>query len=278
MPEESVFLVRVLNLERDSGYFHAESFGDEALAQLQPGELCVVDHSGERLGEVTGVLEAGSGVGEQLERIVRLASRSDVEAHQHNCAEAERILSSTREAIARHGLPMHLVAAEYTLDRAQLRINFTAPHRVDFRALLRELAARYGTHIELRQMGARDEARLKGGIARCGQVLCCHRFLHSPRPIPMELAYDQELFVPPERITGVCGRLMCCLAYEHEAYKSELARFPKLGTWVAYRDERGKVIAHNIFRQTVTLLTPDKERIEVDVAKVTAASTGKKRH
>ncbi len=277
MPEESVFLVRVLNLERDSGYFHAEALG-EAVHALQPGALCVVDHGGERLGEMTSVLAAGEGIGQQLERILRPASRSDIEAHQHNCAEAERILSSTREVIARHGLPMHLVAAEYTLDRSHLRINFTAPHRVDFRALLRELAARYGTHIELRQMGARDEARLKGGIGRCGQVLCCHRFLHSPRPIPMELAYDQELFVPPERITGICGRLMCCLAYEHEAYKSELSRFPKLGTWVAYRNERGKVIAHNIFRQTVTLLTADKERIEVDVARVSPASSAKKRH
>jgi len=277
MPEESVFLVRVLSLERDSGYFHAQALGGEAMGELLPGTLCVVDHGGERLGEVTSVLAAGEGIGEQLERILRIASRSDIEAHRHNGAEAERILSSTREAIARHDLPMHLVAAEYTLDRSNLRINFTAPHRVDFRALLRELAARYGTHIELRQMGARDEARLKGGIGRCGQVLCCHRFLHSPRPIPMELAYDQELFVPPERITGVCGRLMCCLAYEHEAYKSELERFPKLGSWAAYRNERGKVIAHNIFRQTVTLLTPGKERIEVDVAKVSPASSAKKR-
>jgi cell fate regulator YaaT (PSP1 superfamily) len=276
MAEETVFLVRVLNLERDSGYFHASFGGEDATKGFTPGERCVVDHNGLRLGVVMSVLSAGEGIGEQLERIVRWASPSDLDAYAHNQADAERVLSSTREVIAHHNLPMHLVAAEYTLDRSQLRIYFTAPHRVDFRLLLRDLAGRYGTRIELRQMGARDEARLKGGIGRCGQILCCHRFLHEPNPVPMELAYDQELFVPPERITGICGRLMCCLAYEHDVYRHELAKMPKLGTWVVCSKKRGKVIAHNIFRQTVTILTGDKERIEVNASTVRPSPPGRK--
>jgi len=271
MPTDRVVLVRLHNLDRETAYFNASGLA------VRAGEPCVVDHGGLCLGVMLDELDAGEGLSEQLERVVRSATPSDVEAHQYNQADAERTLSPTREAIARHDLPMHLVAAEYTLDRKKLRIYFTAPHRVDFRALLRDLAGRYGTRIELRQMGARDEARLKGGIGRCGLLICCHRFLREPKPIRMELAYDQELFVSPERITGVCGRLMCCLAYEHETYKSELARLPKLGAVVAWNDKKGKIIAHSIFRHTVTVLTDDRERLEINADEVTVVRAGKRR-
>jgi len=271
MAGDRVVLIRVLNLERETAYFNAD-----ALA-LDVGDHCVVDHGGLRLGVMLGELDTGTGLGGQLERVVRTASTKDVESHQYNQADAERTLSATREVIARHELPMHLVAAEYTLDRRKLRIYFTAPHRVDFRALLRDLAGRFGTRIELRQMGARDEARLKGGIGRCGLLICCHRYLRDPKPIRMELAYDQELFVSPERITGVCGRLMCCLAYEHETYKCELAQLPKLGALVTWEDKKGKIISHNIFRRTVTVLTDDHDRLEIDAAAVTVVRPGRRR-
>ncbi len=260
--ENKVVLVRVFDLTRDSEYFHAAGI------TLSPGDKCVVEHNGLRLGEVLNVLDAGSGLGEQLERVVRVASQHDLESYSRNLVDSEQVLSSAREVVSRHGLPMHLVAAEYTLDRSHLRIYFTAPHRVDFRALLRELAGLFGVRIELRQMGARDEAKIKGGIGRCGRIVCCHSFLREPRSIPMEIAYDQELFVSPERITGICGRLMCCLAYEHDTYKQELAKMPKLGTRVSYGKKKGKVISHNIFRRTVTVLTDDNERIEADAEKV----------
>ncbi len=260
--ENKVVLVRVFDLTRDSEYFHAAGI------ELSPGDKCVVEHNGLRLGEVLSVLDAGSGIGEQLERVVRVASAHDLESYSRNLVDSEQVLSSAREVVSRHGLPMHLVAAEYTLDRSHLRIYFTAPHRVDFRALLRELAGLFGVRIELRQMGARDEAKIKGGIGRCGRVVCCHSFLREPRSIPMEIAYDQELFVSPERITGICGRLMCCLAYEHDTYKQELAKMPKLGTRVGYGKKKGKVISHNIFRRTVTILTDDNERIEADAGKL----------
>jgi len=262
MPEEKVVLVRVLNLARDSEYFHASGI------PLSPGDKCVVEHNGLRLGMVLSVLDAGTGIGEQLERVVRAASENDLEAYSRNLKDTEQVLSTAREVVARRGLPMHLVAAEYTLDRTHLRIYFTAPHRVDFRALLRELAALFGVRIELRQMGARDEAKIKGGIGRCGRVVCCHSFLREPGSVPMEIAYDQELFVSPERITGICGRLMCCLAYEHENYIQELAKMPKLGTQVSYGKKKGKIISHNIFRRTVTILTDDDERIEAPLGAV----------
>jgi cell fate regulator YaaT (PSP1 superfamily) len=271
VPTDPIVLVRVLDLEREAVYVNAGEL------PVEIGQRCVVDHHGLRLAVMTERVEAGVRLGEQLERIERIATDSDVEAHQYNQADAERTLVGTREIIARHGLPMHLVGAEYTLDRRQLRIYFTAPHRVDFRNLLRDLAGRYNARIELRQMGARDEARLRGGVGRCGIEICCHRFLHEPKPVPMELAYDQELFVSPERITGVCGRLMCCLAYEHETYLAELARLPKLGAQVTINDKKGKVIAHSIFRQTVTVLTEDRDRLEVTADQVTLLQPGKKR-
>lgn len=271
MTAERVVLINVQNLDRETVYF---SGGNLA---LKIGDSCVVEHDGLRLGVMMGALEAGQGLGEQLEQVVRVATQSDIDTFQYNQADAERIMPLTREAIAHHDLPMHLVAAEYTLDRKQLRIYFTAPHRVDFRALLRDLAGRYDTRIELRQMGARDEARIKGGLGRCGLEICCHRFLRETIPVPMEMAYDQELFVSPERITGVCGRLMCCLAYEHETYRQELAEFPKLGAQVAWNEQKGKLISRNIFRKTVTILTEDRERFEVDVSEITVLRPGRKR-
>ena len=271
MAPDRVVLVRIQSLERETAYFNASGL------EILCGDSCVVDHGGLCLGVMIGTLDAGEGLSEQLERVVRVATPRDIEAHQYNQADAERTLSSTREVIARHDLPMHLVAAEYTLDRKKLRVYFTAPHRVDFRALLRDLAGRFGTRIELRQMGARDEARLKGGIGRCGLLICCHRYLRDPKPIRMELAYDQELFVSPERITGVCGRLMCCLAYEHETYKCELARLPKLGAVVTWKDKKGKIISHSIFRHTVTMLTEGRERLEIDADEVTVVRAGKRR-
>jgi cell fate regulator YaaT (PSP1 superfamily) len=267
---DRVVLVRLLDVERESTYFRA---GD---VPVETGMHCVVDHGGLRLGLVVEEVTAGTNLGTELEPVLRAATPADIDSHHFNEADAERVLKATRATVARHNLPMHLVAAEYSLDRRLLRIFFTAPHRVDFRELLRDLASQFGTRIELRQMGHRDETKLRGGYGRCGVEVCCHRFLREPKPVPMEYAYDQELFVSPERITGMCGRLMCCLAYEREAYIAELGRLPKLGSQVKVGEKQGKVISHSIFRQTVTILTEDRERIDVDVADVTPLQTPKK--
>ena len=269
MTSDRVVLVRLLDVERESTYFRAGQVPVEA------GAHCVVDHSGPRLGIVVEQVAADVELSDQLDAILRVATDADLDAHRFNQADAERTLKATRAAVARHALPMHLIAAEYSLDRRLLRVYFTAPHRVDFRDLLRDLATQFGTRMELRQMGHRDETRLRGGYGRCGVEVCCHRFLREPKPVPMEYAYDQELFVSPERITGVCGRLMCCLAYEREAYLAELATLPKLGSQVTVGDKRGKVIGHSIFRRTVTVLTGDRDRIEVDIAEITPLPTPK---
>lgn len=270
MASDRVVLVRLLDVERESTYFRA---GD---VPVEAGMHCVVDHGAPRLGLVIEEVAAGTNLGATLEPVLRVATQADIDAHHFNEADVQRAMKATRATVARHNLPMHLVAAEYSLDRRLLRVFFTAPHRVDFRDLLRDLAGQFGTRIELRQMGHRDETKLRGGYGRCGVEVCCHRFLREPKPVPMEYAYDQELFVSPERITGMCGRLMCCLAYEREAYIAELAQLPKLGSQVKVGDKQGKVISHSIFRQTVTVLTEDRERIDVDVAEITPLQTPKK--
>jgi len=265
---QDVVYVRVWELERHAGYFAV------AGETFSPGDTCIVRHGGLKLATVVGVLSAGEELGHRLEKVVRRATPEDEEAYRQNRADAETALSQTRKMIADFGLPMHLVGAEYTLDRSLLRVYFTAPHRVDFRGLLRSMSSAFEIRIELRQMGARDEARIKGGIGRCGRILCCETFLQGPNPVPMEMAYDQELFVAPERITGVCGRLMCCLAYEHAAYREALSSMPKLGAIVSYEGKRAKVIAHNVLRRTVTLLSDGRQRLEVGVGEVKVLSPG----
>lgn len=259
MSEQKALLVQVFNFLHDSAYFYTSHLS------LSPGTRCVVEHEGLHLGVIQNVLTPAGEISEHFERVVREATPADLDAFSRNLEDTREVLSTTRETIARQKLHMHLVAAEYTLDRSRLRIYFTAPYRIDFRTLVRELTRTYKATIELRQMGTRDEARIKGGIGRCGRIICCRQFLHEAQPVPMELAYDQELFVPPERITGVCGRLMCCLAFEHDLYKQELEKQPGLGTWVSYKGKKGKVISHNIFRRTITILARGEERLEVDV-------------
>lgn len=265
---QNVVYVRVWELERHSGYF---AVADNSFV---PGDRCIVRHGGLKLATVVGVLSAGEELGHRLEKVVRPATAEDEDTYHRNRKDADAVLSQTRRMIAEHGLPMHLVGAEYTLDRSLLRVYFTAPHRVDFRGLLRAMSSAFQIRIELRQMGARDEARIKGGIGRCGRILCCETFLQGPNPVPMEMAYDQELFVAPERITGVCGRLMCCLAYEHESYREALSAMPKLGAIVSYDGKRAKVISHNVLRRTVTVIADGKQRMEVSVDEISVLSPG----
>jgi len=259
MNDQKAVLVQVFNFVHDSAYFYTSRLS------LSPGTRCVVEHEGLHLGVVQNVLTPAGEISEHFDRVVRKATTTDLNAFSRNLEDTREVLSTTRKTVARQKLHMHLVAAEYTLDRSRLRVYFTAPYRIDFRALVRELTKRYRTAIELRQMGTRDEAKIKGGIGRCGRIICCHQFLREAQSVPMELAYDQELFVPPERITGVCGRLMCCLAFEHDLYKQELEKQPGLGTWVSYKGRKGKVISHNIFRHTITILAQGEERLEIDV-------------
>ncbi len=168
---------------------------------------------------------------------------------------------AARRLVREHDLPMKVIAVDYLDAPNVFTIYFSAPHRVDFRALVRDLAGRLRGRVELRQIGPRDEARLQGGIGPCGRDLCCATFLKDFEPVSVRMAKDQDLPVNPLRIAGACGRLMCCLKYEHPLYQKFRAEAPKIGAAVDTDQGPGTVIGHNVpSDQVVVKLTEDGRR------------------
>ena len=180
------------------------------------------------------------------------------EANRARRAEAKMI---SRRLISEHGLPMKLIAVDYLDEPNVFTVYFGAPHRVDFRELVRDLASRLRARVELRQIGPRDEARLQGGIGPCGRDLCCATFLKDFEPVSVRMAKDQDLPVNPLRIAGACGRLMCCLKYEHPLYQDFRGSAPKVGESVQTPEGRGTVVGHNVpADQVVVKLAADGRR------------------
>jgi cell fate regulator YaaT (PSP1 superfamily) len=167
--------------------------------------------------------------------------------------EEDQARRTARERVRSHNLPMKVSDAEWQWDRRKLTIYFTAEQRVDFRALVRDLAAVFRTRIELRQIGARDEARRLSGVGRCGREYCSASWLPELRPVNLSIAKDQHLSLNPAQISGPCGRLLCCLHYEHEFYVESRKRFPKEGRLLRTAVGQEKVLAVDIFRDRVTL-------------------------
>lgn len=153
-----------------------------------------------------------------LKKVIRKATDQDKANYERNKQKEKEALEICRQKIAAHGLPMRLIDAEYTFDMGKVIFYFTAEGRVDFRELVKDLAAIFKTRIELRQIGVRDEAKMLGGIGTCGRVLCCNSFLGEFEPVSIKMAKEQNLSLNPAKISGICGRLMCCLKYESELY------------------------------------------------------------
>lgn len=192
--------------------------------------------------------------------LIRIATEADLAQFQDRRAEADALAWAAQKEAKEFALPMKFIAGELDLERRFLRLFFTAPGRVDFRELVKSLERKMKLRIELRQMGARDAARLIGGIGPCGRPLCCQTFLRKLSPIRLELAFDQQLFLSPGRITGLCGRLMCCLAYEHEQYRKAIHGLPKVGDGVEIGVRKGKVVGINMFHNTITIQWSDGTR------------------
>jgi len=186
-------------------------------------------------------------------RVLRRASSVDVEQAEKLHAEEDAARRTARDRVHTHNLPMKISDAEWQWDRRKLTLYFTAEQRVDFRALVRDLAAVFRTRIELRQIGARDEARRLSGIGRCGREYCSASWLPELRPVNLSVAKDQHLSLNPSQISGPCGRLLCCLHYEHEFYVQSRKRFPKEGKVVQTAVGPERVLAVDIFRDRVTL-------------------------
>jgi cell fate regulator YaaT (PSP1 superfamily) len=186
-------------------------------------------------------------------RVARRASAKEIEQHRELRRDEDDVRRKVIERVKSYDLGMRISDAEWQWDRGRLTLYFTAERRVDFRKLVRELASTFRTRIELRQIGVRDEAARLGGIGRCGREFCCSTWLTEPGPVNLALAKDQHLSLNPSQISGGCGRLLCCLKYEHDFYLASRKRYPKEGKLVRTMLGAEKVIAVDIFRERVSL-------------------------
>ena len=224
--------------------------------QLWPtaGDAVIVETvRGVEYGEVvTGVREvADAEVVQPLKPIIRIATVED-ERHQRDNQRREReAYDICLRKIADHKLEMKLVSVEYTFDNSKILFYFTANGRVDFRALVKDLASVFKTRIELKQIGVRDEAKMMGGLGLCGRPVCCAQFMGDFQPVSIKMAKEQNLSLNPTKISGVCGRLMCCLKYEQDHYEATRKRMPRPGREVGTPDGVGTVQEINVLRETV---------------------------
>ena len=181
-----------------------------------------------------------------LRRVIRIADKKDAEQYERNKELEFSAMEICRKKIDEHKLEMKLIEAEYTYDNSKLMFYFTAESRVDFRELVKDLASVFKTRIELRQIGIRDEAKMLGGIGICGRPFCCSSFLSDFVQVSIKMAKEQNLSLNSTKISGTCGRLMCCLRYEHETYERESARTPRVGSRVMTKDGQGTVTDANV--------------------------------
>ena len=186
-----------------------------------------------------------------LKPVLRIATQDDIQTHKENIAKEEKAFTVCEEKIREHKLSMKLVDAEFTFDNSKLIFYFTSEGRVDFRELVKDLAAIFRTRIELRQIGVRDEAKMLGGIGPCGKSLCCSTFLSDFTSVSIKMAKDQNLSLNPTKISGICGRLMCCLKYEQDTYEEIRAKLPRVGSIVKTVDGTGEVVMNNTIKEQV---------------------------
>jgi cell fate regulator YaaT (PSP1 superfamily) len=205
-----------------------------------------------------------------LKPVIRIATEQDKKQVEENQKAAKSAMGVCLEKIRNHGLEMKLVDAEYTFDRNKIIFYFTADGRVDFRELVRDLAAVFRTRIELRQIGVRDEAKMLGGLGPCGRVLCCSSFLGDFEPVSIKMAKDQNLSLNPAKISGLCGRLMCCLKFENEVYAEAKQLLPDLGEQVVTKEGMGKVVSLNMLERRVLVELADTgAMVEFDIEDIT---------
>ena len=220
---------------------------DPGELQFLPGDMVVVETArGIECGEVARANRECKEPREGMKPVLRRATPEDKARAEKNAQKAREAMKICQERIAAHNLEMKLVDAEYAFDNSKITFNFTAEGRVDFRNLVKDLASTLHARIELHQIGVRDEAKKLGGIGICGQPFCCSRFLKEFQPVSIKMAKEQGLSLNPTKISGSCGRLMCCLKYEQDVYEELNKLSPKVGSTVTLPEGRGVVVDSNI--------------------------------
>ena len=250
--------------------------------ELKVGTYVIVDTArGEDVGQVVVAprqVADGEVVG-QLKGILRPAEPWDLLRMQHFRDREEQALERCRQKIAEYGLPMKVIKAEYNFDGTRLVFYFTAEKRVDFRKLVKELAKTFRSRIELKQVGVRDEAKLIGDLGRCGRPLCCASHLCEFNPVSIKMAKQQDLPLSPMEISGICGRLLCCLAYENDYYAEVKKTLPKVGDVVVTSHGSGKVTGINVLKETLSVELNSEATIEItaEELKTDKEPTGRRR-
>ncbi|MBQ9266870.1 MAG: stage 0 sporulation family protein [Clostridia bacterium] len=240
-------------------------FFDSNGIEVQKGKNVIVETArGIELGEVA---VANRKISEDklvapLKKTIRIATVEDEKVYAENARKAEEALKVCEKKVAEHGLDMKLVDVEYTFDGSKLLFYFTSDGRVDFRELVKELAAIYRTRIELRQIGVRDEVKMLGGYGMCGRELCCCNHLSDLNPVSIKMAKEQGLSLNPSKISGMCGRLMCCLKHEHEVYEEKLSRLPSVGALVSTPDGKGVVEDVEVLKEIVKVKIETKDETQ----------------
>lgn len=248
-----------------SDYGQIYYFESGAFVVKKGDRVIVKTEQGMGLGTVVTVSEElPEGVEtEELKPIFRLASEEDLATQEGNLEFARDAFEFCRRCIIERKLEMKLVDVEVFFDRGKMVFFFTAPGRIDFRELVKDLVKNYRTRIELRQIGVRHETQMLGAVGNCGQVACCRRFLRKFNPVTIKMAKEQNLFLNPTKISGICGRLLCCLSFEEENYHSFYKRCPKIGKRMDTDQGLMKVLRANFFRSSVTVFSEHGEELEL---------------
>ena len=226
--------------------------------EIQRGDQVIVETArGVEFGNVvSGPKEVEDGdITQPLKSVIRVATDEDRKTEEKNRKKEKEAFDICLEKIHKHGLEMKLIDAEYTFDNNKVLFYFTADGRIDFRELVKDLAAVFRTRIELRQIGVRDETKIRGGIGVCGRELCCHTYLSEFAPVSIKMAKEQNLSLNPSKISGVCGRLMCCLTNEEETYEELNSHLPSVGDYVTTPEGlKGEVSSLSVLRQQVKVI------------------------
>jgi cell fate regulator YaaT (PSP1 superfamily) len=204
-----------------------------------------------------------------LKKVYRLASDDDFKRVEKNLALEKQAYAFCQQCIKDQALQMNLFSVESTFDASRLTFFFTADGRVDFRQLVKALVKEFRVRIEMRQVGIRNQAKMCGGLGRCGREICCSAFIEKFEPVSIRMAKKQGLSLNPTKISGQCGRLMCCLTYEDETYRQLSKNFPKIGKTINLKDGKGKVVRHNVICNRLAVRMEDGQEVELELNQIT---------
>ncbi len=250
-------------------YGQVYNFSSGTYVVREKQQVLVKTEQGICIGQVLSVRQekiSAEGVGEGFAPIMRVANTEDLKTHAENVALGQKAFRFCRKSIDQLALEMKLVEVEIYFDKSKIIFYFTSPDRIDFRDLIKDLVKEFRTRIELRQIGVRYEMQMVGALGSCGMVCCCRKYLQKFAPVTIKMAKEQNLFLNPAKISGVCGRLLCCLSYEQDGYEEFHATCPKMGKRFQTKSLGNvRVMRSNFFRRTITVLPENAGELEFSV-------------